>query len=126
MYITEPGGSNCQPKFSRRSGCTCGCGDDDDFWADDFGGRLDGIFGPISQANFVITRDLSPCFAYTEIWLPRARARDADEADEAAEEEDVNTTVMASVAPLVTPAKAEAEVIEAAPVEFVRKRKVWN
>ena len=126
MYITEPGGSNCQPNFSRRVRCPCGCGVDDDFWADDFGGRLDGIFGPRSKANFVITRDLSPCFAYTEIWLPRARARDADEADEAAEEEDVNTPVMASVAPLVTPAKAEAEVIEAAPVEFVRKRKVWN
>ena len=124
MYITEPG-SNCQPKLSRRSGCLCGCGDDDDFWADDFGGRLDGIFGPFSKANFVITRDLSPCFAYTEIWLPRARARD-DEADEATEEDAVNTPLMASVAPLVTPAKAEPEVIEAAPVEFVRKRKVWN
>ena len=97
MFITAPG-PNRRPNFSRRRGCPCGCAEDDDFWADDFGGRLDGIFGPISQANFTRMRNTAPCIAYTTVWLHRARARD-DEADEAAEGEVINPPGVAAAAP---------------------------
>ena len=97
MFITAPGPDR-QPNFSRRHGCPCGCAEDDDFWADDFGGRLDGIFGPISQANFTRMRNTAPCIAYTEVWLHRARARN-DEADEATEEEVINPSGVAAAAP---------------------------
>lgn len=76
MFSTP--GPNGNPNPARRPGCRCGCGDDDDFWKDDFGGHLDGIFGPISQANFTRFRDTSPCQAYP-VYISRGRFDDEDE-----------------------------------------------
>ena len=74
--------------WNARRPCRCGCGDDDDFWKDDFGGRLDHVAGPISRMQFATRRNLRPCDAYRQ-YLAYARYDTSDEEEQEAEAEAV-------------------------------------
>ena len=73
------------PNGARRAGCACGCGDDEDFWRDDYGGRFHNIWGPISLARFTQQRNCAPCHAYG---LYRQYARFTDDEGSDGEESD--------------------------------------